>query len=162
MINGGDAGPRHLGLLNPALDVFCFLIQPLVSAIEHFFESVEFTFIMRVVSCVLINKKKRYKKHHCFPYNLVQTYYSLLDVLYSMFCTLFKNLFEYLCAKSCKRYCASFWFLQEHLATGGILVIPQLLAFSQLLTAWNQDFAKGEHANRLIRNILLPINDKTS
>ena len=33
-----------LDLLNPALDMLSFLINALVSIVEHFFESIEFTF----------------------------------------------------------------------------------------------------------------------
>ena len=90
----GTPRPGHLRLLYSALDVFCFLVYALVLATEHFFESVEVTFhYARCVLCFNLLNKNDTKKHHFFPYKLVQTYYSFFDMLYVLY-----SILEFICS----------------------------------------------------------------
>ena len=61
-------GPRHLRPLNPALDVFRFLVYALVSAIKHFLESIEFTFLY--ARCTLCFNQLQYIKSNLSLYSL--------------------------------------------------------------------------------------------
>ena len=99
-----------------------------------------------------------------------------------MFCILLKNRFALLMRKvlqkilrECLVLLAKIWRLGsfysylscllflldfQPLKDLNYMVFGSVCSLFTLQRVRNQDFAKGEHANRLIRNILWPINDK--
>ena len=105
-------GPGHLRPLDPALDVFHFLIYALVSAIKHFLESIEFTFLYaRCMLCFNQLLKKRYLKTSFFPYPINFFKPIIAFLIYCMFCILFKNLFPVLMHKVLQKILREFLVL---------------------------------------------------
>ena len=145
----GTPGPGHLWPLNPALDVFRFLIYALVSSITHFFESVEFTFLYaRCKLCFNQLNKKQYLKTSFFPNKLVLTYYSRLHILHILY-----SIQESICSTYAQNLAKDiawvFSFFSWNLATGGFLLIPQLLAFSSRFSAAGACSVSSKCATRI-------------